>query len=246
MPPDPRNETELDARRKFPSTRWSLINSVRNADSRSEMALASLCQAYWQPIYAFARRQGYTVDQAEDLTQGFFTKLLEKRYVAQADQERGKFRTFLLSSFKHYVANEWHSQQTQKRGGGCTIVSIDVNTVEDRIVFEPIDSLTPERIFERQWARTLLDRVLGRLAEIERTSNPERFDRLRNCLSGSESSLNYRHLADGLGMTEGAVRVTIHRLRKRFARLLREEVAETVDSEAAVSDEIRFLREVLQ
>lgn len=245
MPPDRPNETDLPARGAFPPTRWSLISAVRNRDSHSERALASLCEAYWPPLYAYARRRGYPIDQAEDLTQGFFAQLLEKHYVAQADQERGRFRTFLLSSFKHYMANEWDHAQAQKRGGGRAILSMDVEAAEGRLSIEPADTMTPETLFVRQWARTLLDRVLGRLMETERAANPERFDCLKSCLMGSESSTRYRVLADELGTSEGAVKVAVHRLRKRFGQLLREEVAETVDGEEAVSEELRFLIEAL-
>jgi len=245
VPDDRSTGTALPARGAFPSTRWSLIRSVRDGDSRSEEALAGLCQAYWPPIYAYARRRGYPVDQAEDLTQGFFTKLLEKNYMAQADRERGRFRTFLLSSFKHYMANEWDHAQAQKRGGGREILSLDVETAEGRLRIEPADTVTPETLFARHWARTLLDRVLGQLRKTERSAGTDRFERLKSCLTGSEPSLPYRELAAELGMTEAAVKVAVHRMRKRFARLLRDEVAETVDGDEAVADEIRFLLEAL-
>lgn len=226
----------------FPSTRWSLIVSAGGADSRSDEALATLCQGYWSPIYSYVRRRGYPVEQAEDLTQGFFTKLLEKNYVAQASRERGRFRTFLLSSFKNYMANEWDRTQAQKRGGGQHIVSLDVDQAEARLKSEPAETTTPEDLFARQWARTLLDRVLEKLrAEMESAGRGDRFRRMKGLLTGSEAAVPYRKLAEELDMTEAAVKVTVHRMRRRFAALLRAEVAETVESEEAVTDEIRFL-----
>jgi RNA polymerase sigma factor (sigma-70 family) len=246
MAPERSKEAETPARGGFPATRWSLISSVRNADSRADLALSDLCQAYWSPIYAYARSRGHPTEQAEDLTQGFFTRLLEKGSVAKADRERGKFRTFLLSSFKYYLANEWDRENAQKRGGGQIVLSLDIDAAEDRLAVEPAETVTPETLFAREWARTLLERVLARLAELERPAHPERFDRLKGCLLGSEGSMPYREIAEQLGMTEGAVKVSVHRLRKRFGKVLREEVAETVDGAEAVTQELRYLLEVLE
>ena len=246
MPPERSEEAEWRSRRQFPSTRWSLISSVRNTDSRAETALADLCQAYWPPIYAFARSRGHSVDRAEDLTQGFFTSLLERELVVKADRQRGRFRTFLLTAFTGFMANEHARANAQKRGGGHAILSIDVEAAEAHVLIEAADNLTPETLFARQWARTLLNRALDRLTELERAAHPGTFDRLSGYLLGTETSLSYRELAQELGLTEGAVKVSVHRLRKRFGQLLRDEVAETVDGTEAVSEELRFLLEALR
>jgi RNA polymerase sigma-70 factor (ECF subfamily) len=192
------------------------------------------------------RRRGYSVDHAEDLTQGFFAKLLEKNYVAQASRERGRFRTFLLSSFKNYMANEWDRTQAQKRGGGQQILSLDVDSAEQRLKSEPAETTTPEDLFARQWAQTLIERVLDQLrAEMEAAGGGDRFRRMKGLLTGSEEVAPYGQLAGELGMTESAVKVAVHRMRRRFAKLLRAEVAQTVESEEAVTDEIRFLIEAI-
>lgn len=229
----------------FPSTRWSLVSSVRARDSHASDALADLCQAYWAPIYSYARRRGYPTDQAEDLTQGFFTKLLEKDYVAQADRQRGKFRTFLLSAFEHFVSNERDRAFAKKRGGGSAILSFDLEEAEGRLQLELAEATSPEQLFARQWAQALLNRVFERMKESDNPDSNHRFDRLKSYLTGSEPSLPYSELAAELGMTEGAVKVAVHRMRKRFAVLVREEVAETVDDLESVTEEIRFLLEAL-
>jgi RNA polymerase sigma factor (sigma-70 family) len=230
----------------FPTTRWSLVLAVGGSNTDSEEALATLCQSYWPAVYAYARYRGYSTDHAEDLTQGFFTKLLEKHYVEQADRERGKFRTFMLSSFKNYMANEWDKAQAQKRGGGQGLLSLDFTDEERQVRIEPADHTTPETIFVQRWTRTLLDRVLGQLCdEMEKAGYAERFDRLKGFLTGSDPTAAYREIAAELEMSESAVKVTVHRMRRRFAHLLREEVEHTVHDQEAVADEIRFLIEAL-
>ncbi len=230
----------------FPTTRWSLVLAVGGSGVNSEDALDSLCRIYWPPVYAYARYRGYSSEDAEDLTQGFFAKLLEKHYVDQADRERGKFRTFLLSSFKNYMANEWDRSQAQKRGGGQWFVSLDFTDAERRGRIEPVDESTPETVFTQRWARTLLDHVLDRLSdEAIRDGNAKRFDRLKGFLSGSDQGVAYRVLATELDMTESAVKVAVHRLRQRFGRLLRHEVEHTVGDPDAVGEEIRHLLDAL-
>jgi RNA polymerase sigma-70 factor (ECF subfamily) len=246
MPPERSEEAELRARSRFPSTRWSLISSVRNTDSRAETALSDLCEAYWPPVFAFARSRGYSIDQAEDLTQGFFASLLERELVIKADRQRGRFRTFLLTAFTGFLANDRERANAKKRGGGYANLSIDGESAEGHLPIELADNATPEILFARQWARTLLNRALNRLTELERAEHPDNFDRLSGYLLGTETSLSYRALADEIGMTEGAVKVAVHRLRKRFGQLLREEVAETVDGEEAVAEELRFLLDALR
>ena len=208
----------------------------------SAEALESLCQIYWPRVYAYARYRGYSTDQAEDLTQGFFAKLLEKNYIQQADRDRGKFRTFLLSSFKNFMANEWDRSQAQKRGGGQWIVSLDFEDAERGIRVDPADNKTPETLFAERWARTLLDQVIDQLRdEMVRAGNAERFAQLKGFLTGFEPGVGYKQLAGELNMTESAVKVSVHRMRQRFARLLRNEVEHTVEDEEAVAAEIRYL-----
>jgi RNA polymerase sigma-70 factor (ECF subfamily) len=222
-----------------------VVSSAHAGAAQSRAALANLCEAYWRPIYAYARRRGRTVDQAQDLTQAFFTQLLEKDYVARADRDRGRFRSFLLTAFKHYLSNDSDRARAQKRGGGSALLSLDFSTAEGKLPYEPAETATPETLYARQWAQTLLDRAFTRLALMEREAHPERFDRLKHCLMGAESAVGYGALADELGTTEGAIKVTVHRMRKRFGDLLRREVAETMISEDAVSEEISFLIDAL-
>ena len=230
----------------FPTTRWSLVLAVGGSGVNSEDALESLCRIYWPPVYSYARHRGYSTEHAEDLTQGFFAKLLEKHYLDRADRERGKFRTFLLSSFKNYMANEWDRSQTEKRGGGQWFVSLDFTDAERWAKIEPADKSTPETVFVQRWARTLVGQVLDRLYdEAIRDGNTKRFDCLKGFLAGSDQGVAYRVLAKELEMTESAVKVAVHRLRKRFGRLLREEVEGTVEDREAVGDEIRYLLEAL-
>jgi RNA polymerase sigma-70 factor (ECF subfamily) len=245
MTPEKLKEPELRARRRFPYTRWSLISSVRNADSRAETALGELCKAYWHPIYAFARSRGHPVDEAEDLTQGFFTKLLDGEFFNRADPQLGKFRTFLLTAFVRYRANEWDRANALRRGGGRATLSIDLENAEGQLLIEPADNVTPETLFARYWARALLNRALDKLAQQERAAHSANFDRLRGYLLGTDTSMPYRELAEELCITEGAVKVSVHRLRKRFGQLLREEVADTVEGDEAVAEELRFLLDAL-
>ena len=245
--PDPRGESSIPARGgSFPTTRWSLVFAVGGSSVNSSEALGSLCQIYWPPVYAYARHRGYSTDHAEDLTQGFFTKLLEKNYVQQADRDRGKFRTFLLSSFKNFMANEWDRSQAQKRGGGQWIVSLDFADAERGIRVDPADNKTPETLFAERWARTLLDQVIDQLRdEMVRAGNAEQFEHLKGFLTGSEPGVRYKQLAGDLNMTESAVKVSVHRMRQRFAHLLRKEVEHTVEDEDAVAAEIRYLIDAL-
>lgn len=232
--------------RSFPTTRWSLVLSAGHPGPGSGEALESLCRIYWPAIYAYARYRGYPMEQAEDLTQGFFTKFLEKNYIEQADRERGKFRTFLLCSFKNYMANEWDRSQAQKRGGGRWPVSLDFNGAEDRVRIEPEDPATPESIFVRRWAHALVDKVMSQLRqEMARDGHAERFDRLAGRLVGFDTDERYGELAGRFDMTENAVRVIVHRMRRRFVHLLRTEVAHTVENPDAVDTELRFLIEAL-
>jgi RNA polymerase sigma factor (sigma-70 family) len=236
--------TDHDRRRQFATTRWSVVLAA-GADTSSpgvHEALATLCETYWYPLYAFLRSRGYQPEAAQDLTQAFFTRLLEKHAIRHADPARGRFRSFLLASLKNFAANERDREIARKRGGGVPIVPLEIETAEGRFQMEPPSDETPERVFDRRWALTLLDRVMSRLqAETSRSGKPSQFDRLKTYLTGEQPQLSYAQTASELGMSEGAVKVAVHRLRKRFRDLVREEIAQTVSSPAEIEDELKHL-----
>ena len=235
-------------RRRFATTRWSQVlaaGQTQTGDSRE--ALSRLCESYYYPLYAYVRRWGYDAEQAQDLTQEFFSRLLEKHYLRAADPSRGRFRSFLLAALKHFLANERDRAVAVKRGGRATVISLEMENAEGRYSLEPPDLETPETIYERRWALTLLERTLSRLArEFQATGRQALFGRLEGYLTGEQDALPYSHLAAELGMSEGAVKVTVHRLRRRFGTLLREEIGETVATPAEVDDEIRELFHALE
>ncbi|MBM3758186.1 MAG: sigma-70 family RNA polymerase sigma factor [Acidobacteria bacterium] len=230
---------------RFPTTRWTLVVAAgdpRPAEARS--ALIALCENYWYPLYAYLRRRGYAADQAQDLTQEFFVRVLEGKYLNRADRERGRFRSFLLTSLKSFVADERDRQQAHKRGGGA-VVSLELSSGEARYQCEPAHDETPERIFERRWALSVLDRVVEKLREqFVRHGRPEHFERLKVFLLG-RSDAPYEELARELHTSEGALKVAIQRLRKRYRELFRKEIADTVTDPAEVESELRFLAAVL-
>ncbi len=234
--------------RRFPTTRWSLVVAAGGtATPASRRALSDLYEAYWYPVYAFIRGAGRPAEEAHDLTQGFFTRLLEKNDIAGADQERGKFRSFLLAAARHYVANEWDRSRALKRGGGAPLLSIDAVDAEGRFLVEPAHLLTPERLFERRWALTVLDRTLRALRDdCERRGKVLLFDRLKDFLPGGDDGVQQTTLARELGMELGALRTAISRLRERYRQLLREQIAQTVDDEADVPGEIQELLAALR
>ena len=227
----------------FVTTHWSLVVSAgRNDTPHARDALEKLCRSYWFPIYAFVRRQGHGPHDAQDLTQEFFARLLEKKQLAGADPARGRFRSFLLASLKHFLANEWDKANAQKRGGGQVLIPIDAATAETSCGFEPADNLTADIIFERRWALTLLEHVLGRLrAEYVRDGKENLFEQLKPTLTEASRTVAYSEIATRLGTTEGAVKVAVHRLRQRYRELLRAEIADTVANPGEVDDEIRNL-----
>jgi DNA-directed RNA polymerase specialized sigma24 family protein len=230
---------------RFPTTRLSLVLAASMGPSaQSKEALAGLCRIYWHPLFAYVRRQGYSAEEAEDITQGFFARVLEKHYLRDFQKERGRFRSFLLGSLKHFMANERDWVHAQKRGGGMAPVPLDAVLQSDSGCYnlEPRDDLTPEKLFERQWALTILNRVMAQLqAESAHAGKQEQFDRLKLFLTGEHEGARYSLLAAELGMTEGSVKVAIHRLRHRFGDILREEISQTVVHADEVGDEIRFL-----
>lgn len=248
MPSDPAGISGADSGPpNFATTHWSLIIAAQGDDSiPAGAALASLCETYWYPLYAFVRRRGHASHDAQDLTQAFFEKLLEKNYLGDVARERGKFRSFLLASLKHFLANEWHKSRAAKRGGGCTMISLDDQDAEARYLREPADSMTAERLFERRWAMTVLDRVMKRLREdMLAEGKADLFEVLKNHLSGAGEVLPFAEAGERLGISEGAARVAAHRLKKRYRQLLRDEIAQTVVSPTDVDDEIRYLVRVL-
>jgi len=228
---------------RFPTTHWSRIAEALDlAAPAARDALAALCHTYWYPLYLFIRRQGHQADEATDLVQEYFARLLGGHVLDAADRTKGRFRTFLIADCKRFLAHERTRAKAQKRGGDRQIVSIDAGLAEGRYLREPGHDITPERLFERAWALTLLDAVLARLrAEYERGGKGEVFQRLKDVLSFGPDSVPYATVAVDLGTTEGAVQVAVHRLRRRYGTLLREEIAATVTQPEEVEDEIREL-----
>lgn len=243
MPNQPSTPGPSDAA-GFAATRWTLVLAAArgNAAPQAAEAMAELCGVYWYPLYAYVRRRGHDTYEAEDLTQEFFLRVLAKDYLAGVDRDKGKFRAFLLASFKHFLANEWDRSRAQKRGGGRTVVSLNLHDAESRYRLEPWHDLTPERLFERRWALTVLDQVLARLqAEHLTESKQAVFDRLKLFLTGGHTSGSYAEAGVELGMTEGAVKTAVHRLRRRYREMLRDEIAQTVAGPEEVDEEIRYL-----
>ncbi len=232
----------------FAATRWTLVLSAARASQtpRAAAAMAELCRLYWYPLYAFIRRRGHAAQNAEDLTQEFFARLLDKHFLAAADQEKGQFRTFLLTAVKRFLANEYEAAQAKKRGGGQLIIPLDGLEPEARYRLEPAVTLSPERLFERQWALTLLKQVLARLqGDMATQGKAALFDALKDHLTGSRTE-SQAATAARLGMSEGAVQVAVHRLRRRYRELMREEIEHTVASPDEVEDEVRYLFTCLQ
>lgn len=227
----------------FDDTHWSVVLQAGAHDSpQAAAALASLCQAYWYPLYAYVRRQGHDVADAQDLTQEFFARFLERKYLNLADRKRGRFRTFLLTSLKHFLINEWTKANRVKRGGGQPIISLDAEETETRFRAEPADERTPDKAFERRWAMELLGRVLDQLqAEFAAAEQGPKFAELKSFLTGEDNERSYAEIGRRLGMTEGNLKVTVHRLRGRYRELLRKQIALTVEDLSSIDDEIREL-----
>ena len=242
----PTNSTPADAGR-FATTHWSVVRAAGQPESaRHQEALEALCRTYWFPLYAYLRRHGYDTHLAEEHTQAFFARLLEKRGLRLADPKQGKFRSFLLAALKHFLANELDRARALKRGGGHKVLSLDFENAESQYALEPAHQLTPEKLFERSWALTVLDRTMTRLqAESTGAKKQKLFDHLKVYLTAKKSLVPYRDVADKLDMSEGAVKVAVHRLRKRYRELLRDEIAQTVANEGQIDEEIRDLFRVL-
>lgn len=232
----------------FVTTHWSVVLAARNQESaQSAAALEKLCCAYWFPLYAYIRRSGQPKENAEDLTQAFFARLLEKKFLDSAQKERGRFRSFLLVMLKRFLANEWDRVHAQKRGGFQTPLSLDTDLAERKFQSDIIaPSIPPDRAFERRWALTLLEQTMSRLrSELQASGKIQEFERLKVFLTADKNEIPYAGIAGELGVTEGALRVSVHRLRKRYRELFREEIAHTLADGESVDEELRYLIGVL-
>ncbi len=223
-----------------------MVLAATGDSARAGDALNWLCQLYWYPLYTYVRRRGHPPEDAKDLTQEFFARLLARNWVGNADREKGRFRSFLLGAMNHFLADEWDKARAQKRGGGRRDLPLEFDTAETRFSREPADNVTPEQIFERRWALTLLEAVLNRLGkEYERDGHGELFALLNPCLVGDRTAQPYAELANKLGASEGTVKSAVHRMRQRYRRLLRDEIANTVAEPGEIEDELRHLFTVL-
>jgi RNA polymerase sigma factor (sigma-70 family) len=231
----------------FETTHWSVVVAAGHSSvPGAQEALEKLCRAYWYPIYVYVRQQGQSPHDAQDLTQEFFARLLEKKYLRLADPDRGKFRAFLLKSLKHFLVNEWEKARTQKRGGGQCFIPLDAEIAESRYAAEPVQALTLDQVYEKRWAVTLIEAVLTRLREsYAATDRLQVFETLKAFIWGERTTLSYAEVAPQLGLTEGAVKVAVHRLRGRYRELLRAEIAETVATPGEVDEELQHLIAVL-
>ncbi|WP_234043153.1 RNA polymerase sigma factor [Luteolibacter yonseiensis] len=227
----------------FLTTRWTLVASAGGGESRpAEVALEAICQAYWFPLYAFVRRYGHTREQAEDLTQAFFMDLLERKPWQQLDQERGKFRAFLLAALKNFLANHRETTRCQKRGGDASHISLDWRNADSRFHLADDSHSAPDHAYDREWGVQLLELVLGHLRdEAAAEGSEDRFEILKDFLNTAGSEASYAEVAEILGITPGAARVAVHRLRKRYRHLLRVEIARTLADPAMVDEELRSL-----
>lgn len=221
--------------------------AVAQQDSpEANRALEELCRAYWYPIYAFIRRSGYSIEDAEDLTQSFFARVLEEKFIAGADRTKGRFRAYLLTRLKHFLADDWDKQNAQKRGAGKKIISLENGAGETKYKLEAVDRHSPDKLFEYRWAITLIERVYERLQkEYKCSGNSELFHALKDCLVQARAAVNYPDVSKILGLTEGALRVAVHRLRQRYRQLLREEIADTVQNPEEIEDELMSLFRIL-
>jgi RNA polymerase sigma factor (sigma-70 family) len=227
----------------FATTHWTVVLAAgRRHTAQSDRALEELCHTYWFPLYAYIRRRGYSKEDAEDLTQAFFARFLEKNYLEGLSAERGRFRAFLLASLKHFLINEWKKSQRLKRGGGETVLSLDWQTADTQFQVASNTEPSPDKAFDREWAVALLEKVIERLAaECEVEGRAKQFKELKIFLTAGKGALSHSDAAQRLNMDESAVRVAVHRLRKRYRQLLRDEIANTLSNPAEVDEEMRTL-----
>jgi RNA polymerase sigma-70 factor (ECF subfamily) len=231
---------------RFPTTQWSVVFAAQDATgTAAREALESLCGAYWYPLYAYTRSRGNDPETARDLTQAFFAHLLERDLLQPVDRAKGRFRAFLLASLKNFLSHERDKVQALKRGGGVPTLALEAADAEGRFSHEPVDRLTPEQIFERRWGLTLMERAMERL-EAASAGRPGQFDRLKGYLTGAEPTVAYRQAAADLGLSEGAVKTAVHRLRKEYGQILREEIRATIAQPDELDDELRHLLAVVR
>jgi RNA polymerase sigma-70 factor (ECF subfamily) len=231
----------------FTTTHWSVVFAAGTTSSpESERALQALCRTYWYPLYAYLRRCGHSPEDAQDLVQEFFQRLLTSNWISRADPNKGRFRTFLLCGLQNFLGNEWQKANRLKRGGGHSFISLDAATAEQRYALEPADLASPDKLFDRRWAMMVLEKVLARVeAEQTKTNARAQFEALRSTLLGEPSEATYQELATRFEVTESTVKSWVHRLRRRYRELLREEVARTVASPGDVQDELRHVLRAL-
>jgi len=227
----------------FATTHWTVVLAAgRRSTPQSDRALEELCRTYWYPLYAYVRRHGHSKEDAEDLTQGFFARFLERNFLEGVSSEKGRFRAFLLVALKHFLANEWDKSQRQKRGGGVAQLSLDWQDADTRYQIDPADQLSPDKLYDRAWALTLLEQVIRRLRdECAADGKGQMFEQLKPFLMAGQKAIPYAEAAAKLGLNEGAARVAVHRLRQRYRELLREEISQTLADPADVEEELRAL-----
>jgi RNA polymerase sigma-70 factor (ECF subfamily) len=235
-----------EKRQWFTTTHWSVVLAARGDDAtKAREALETLCRSYWAPLYAYIRREGYGVEDAQDLTQEFFRRLLEKDYLAHLRDQRGKFRSFLLTFLKHFLSDQRDRAAAQKRGSGKVFISLD-DTAAAEAGYQVEALGDPEQLFERQWAKTILERALQRLRrEYAAAGKAILFDRLKDLQPGEQATISYAELGTQLGVTEAAIKSSVHRLRRRHGELLREEIAHTVSRPEEINEEIRYLLKIV-
>src|SRR5665213_561607 len=227
----------------FATTHWTAVLAAgRKSTPQADRALDELCKTYWYPLYAYVRHRGHSREDAEDLTQAFFARLLSKNYLEGLDSEKGKFRAFLLAALKHFLANEWDRRTTQKRGGGATPLPLDWQSGDTRYQIEPADNLSPDKLYDRAWAVALLEQVIGRPRDENAAEGKAAlFEQLKPFLTSGQGAIPYAEAAASTGMPEGAVRVSVHRLRRRYRELLREEISQTLSDPSQTDAEMKAL-----
>jgi RNA polymerase sigma-70 factor (ECF subfamily) len=248
MDPEQREPNSSSAgQRDFQTTQWSVVLAAGGSESGAAQALESLCATYWLPLYAFARRRGFTPEDAADITQGFFAELLRRQDLRQIDPHKGRFRSFLLAAMKNFIGNQLQAARAQKRGGDAQTLSFDFRTADERLALEPYHEQTPEAVYYRQWALAVLGQArMAVCGWYERSGRRDEFDALQIFVAGDRPKDTYREAAARLNSTEGAVKVAVHRLRQRFHAEIRRQVALTVASESEIDDEVKDLFEALR
>lgn len=243
-----RTDSQSNPFGKFATTQWSLVIAAGNREHEDSIqALETLCQAYWPPLYAYVRRRVHDSHEAQDLTQAFFERLLEKHYLADASADRGRFRAFLITAFKHFLSKEWDKAKSLKRGGGRAIISLDFASADSQICIEPASGLTAEQLYDKQWAITMLTRVMESLeAEFAAKDKADHFAELKGFILGDHAGTTYAQIANRLNMTEAAAKKAGSRLRRRYRERLREEIGQTVSGPEEIEDEMRNLLAVLE